>query len=253
MILRESLCVSDISVVRMISESGFFDIKPRKQCALAFRISGDADFGVNGENISSHPGDVFYMPSDMGYTALYNYGEIVVFHFEIHGDVGKAKNFTSKSSEEIYRLFLRAELLWHEKAPGYQHFVSGIFYEILGILCRDAGEEEQPVYFRNAVSDINKSFCDSSLCLSDICRNHGISETYFRRLFKQHYGKTPIEYITGLRLDYAKNLLYSAHTVEEAATMSGFSDAKYFSRVVKKNYGCTPSELKGTKLKKQNL
>ena len=249
MIFADQLCVTDISVGRVISESGFFDIKPRKLCALAFRLSGDADFCVDGENISSHPGDVFYMPSDTGYTALYNDGEIVVFHFEIKGNPGKARNFASKSSEEIYRLFLRAELLWQEKSQGYRHFVSGIFYEVLGILCRDAGEAEQPVYFRNAVSDINKSFRDSTLCLSDICHNHGISETYFRRLFKQYYGKTPIEYITGLRLDYAKNLLYSAHTVEEAATMSGFSDAKYFSRVMKKHYGCTPSALKGTRLK----
>lgn len=250
MIFKEQLCIENISVGRIKSESGFFDIKPRKTNALAFRISGQGEFCVDGERIYSQPGDVFYMPSEVGYTARYSDGEILVFHFDIVGDTGKAKNIVCGCSEEVYSLFLRAELAWQEKRTGYFHFVTAIFYEILGLLCRDLGEKEQPEYFRELMSDINKSFRDSSLNISHICHVHGISETYFRRLFKEHYGKTPIEYITHLRLDYAVNLLFSSHTVEEAAIMSGFSDAKYFARVVKKNYGCTPSALKGTRLKR---
>ena len=245
----DGVCVDSIYASRVKSVSGFFDIKPRAQCALAFRLSGDVEFYVDDEVIKSKPGDVFYMPSDTGYKALYSDGEIIVLHFYVRDNPGKAKNFTCNSSEEIYRLFLRAELLGKEKKPGYKYYIASVFYEIMGLLNGDAMEKEQPDFFRSAVSEMNKYFSDSSLCLSDVCRTHGISETYFRQLFKLYYGKTPIEYITSLRLEYAKDLLCFGHTVEQAATMSGFSDAKYFSRVVKKHYGCTPSELKGTRLK----
>lgn len=249
MLSSEFVSIENLSVGRNISESGFFDIKPRNHCALAYRISGEVEFCVDGEYIKSVPGDVFYMPSDKGYTAKYTDGEIIVLHFNIKENTGKAKNVSCKNSDEIYRLFLKAELLWQEKSPGYRYFTAGVFYEIMGLISEANANNQQPDFFRNTVSEINKSFRDSKISISEICHIHGISETYFRNLFKLYYDTTPIEYITGLRLEYAKNLLYSGYTVELAATMSGFSDAKYFSRVVKKHYGCTPSELKGTRLK----
>jgi AraC-like DNA-binding protein len=33
-------------------------------------------------------------------------------------------------------------------------------------------------------------------------------------------------------------------TIEDAACESGFNDPKYFARVVKKHFGCTPRDLK---------
>ena len=250
MLSSEFVSIENLSVGRNISESGFFDIKQRTHCALAYRISGEVEFFVDGETIKSVPGDVFYMPSDKGYTAKYTDGEIIVLHFNTKENPGKAKNVSCKNSDEIYRLFLKAELLWQEKSPGYRHFTAGVFYEIMGLISEANAKNKQPDFFRNTVSEINKRFRDSKICISEICRSHGISETYFRNLFKLYYDTTPVEYITRLRLEYAKNLLYSGYTVETAAALSGFSDAKYFSRVVKKHYGCTPSELKGTKLKK---
>lgn len=63
-------------------------------------------------------------------------------------------------------------------------------------------------------------------------------------MFKKYYLKTPVEYITDLRLEYARNLISGNMPIEQAALGSGFSDPKYFARVVKKNFGCTPKDLK---------
>lgn len=71
-----------------------------------------------------------------------------------------------------------------------------------------------------------------------------MSNTYFRKLFIEKFGITPSKYITAKRLNYAENLLSSGkYTVERTAELSGFCDAKYFSRVVRKHYGCSPSKL----------
>ena len=77
-----------------------------------------------------------------------------------------------------------------------------------------------------------------------MCRYGGISETVFRSLFKKHYGKTPIAYISDMRVEYARSLIANGETVESAAQRSGFSDPKYFARTVKRMYGCTPRSFK---------
>jgi two-component system response regulator YesN len=96
-----------------------------------------------------------------------------------------------------------------------------------------------PEYFLRAVSCIQDHFTDHQLSIPGICK-----EAYLRTLFHQNYGKTPTEYITELRLEHARNLISCGASVEAAAGESGFSGPKYFARVVKKHFGCTPRNLR---------
>ena len=65
-----------------------------------------------------------------------------------------------------------------------------------------------------------------------------------RRLFRHVYGEPPLEYLLTLRVNYAKRLLRESpclhYTVAQIATMSGFSDISYFSRIFKKRTGLSP-------------
>ncbi|MBQ3224580.1 MAG: helix-turn-helix domain-containing protein, partial [Oscillospiraceae bacterium] len=58
------------------------------------------------------------------------------------------------------------------------------------------------------------------------------------------YKKTPVEYITDLRIEHARSLIASNTPIETAALMSGFNDPKYFSRVVNKKFGHSPRKWK---------
>jgi AraC-like DNA-binding protein len=53
-----------------------------------------------------------------------------------------------------------------------------------------------------------------------------------------------VAYITELRLEHARNRIAGGVPIERAAAESGWGDAKYFARVVKKYFGCTPRDLK---------
>lgn len=238
------ITAENISVLRVKAVPGRFDVKPRAVDALAFRISGEAEFICCGERIFSHPGDIFFLPKNTPYTVNYTEGEIIVFHFCAGGEYAGAKNFGGAFDEEIYGIFVKAELVWKEKNPGYRYLCASLLYEILPYLCVTKPHTVMPENFISAVSEINNRFSDGDLCIAGVCRKYNISETYFRRLFRRHYGKTPVEYLTELRLEYAENLLMSFYTVEAAANASGFSDPKYFARVVRKKYGLTPSELR---------
>lgn len=78
--------------------------------------------------------------------------------------------------------------------------------------------------------------------LAGLCH---LSESCFRRLFAEYFGKPPLRYINELRIAQAEERLKSGMmTVSEVAESLGFSDASYFSRFYKKETGRSPkSEL----------
>lgn len=76
----------------------------------------------------------------------------------------------------------------------------------------------------------------------------GLSYTYFKKLFIDKNGVPPSKYVTFLRINRACELLISnLLKVDEIASMCGFNDVYYFSKLFKKIKGVSP-----TGFKKQN-
>lgn len=73
---------------------------------------------------------------------------------------------------------------------------------------------------------------------ADLCN---LSEPYFRKLFCEYMGMSPIDYRNDIRLTNARNKLQSGeYNVSEAAYESGFTNLSFFIRLYKKKYGHTP-------------
>ena len=88
-------------------------------------------------------------------------------------------------------------------------------------------------------------FTNSSLMLADVASAVGMSESRFSTVFAQESGKTFTEYLTGLRLARARELL--SGTDKKSAQIAlevGYNDAHYFSYLFKKNLGLTPGEYR---------
>ena len=72
-----------------------------------------------------------------------------------------------------------------------------------------------------------------------------ISPYYFSKLFKEETDQTFVEYLTGLRVEKAKEMLISpAASIKEICMAVGYSDPNYFSRIFKKVTGRTPTEYR---------
>ncbi len=73
---------------------------------------------------------------------------------------------------------------------------------------------------------------------ADLCN---MSETGFRRLFREYTGLSPIDYRNRLRLEQADGMIQTGiYTVEEAALEVGFPNTSFFCRCYKRHFGRTP-------------
>ncbi len=90
--------------------------------------------------------------------------------------------------------------------------------------------------------------CHRDLSLDEVSRKMDLSPYYFSKLFKEETGTTFVEYMTGLRIQRAQELLLmEEHSMKEICARVGYSDPNYFSRIFKKNTGMTPTEYRESK------
>ena len=91
-----------------------------------------------------------------------------------------------------------------------------------------------------------ESFSDTELSIRQVLSEEAYCQDHMRRLFKQSTGLTPNDYLTEVRLNYAKKLLREndklRYTITEIGAMSGFDCTDYFSRIFKKKTGKSPTE-----------
>ena len=85
--------------------------------------------------------------------------------------------------------------------------------------------------------------------INELAKLCNVSTIYFRKLFKEYAGVSPMEYKLNALLAQAKQqLLYSDKPIGEIAENLGFSSATYFCRIFKKKTGLTPMQY----IKKEN-
>ena len=78
----------------------------------------------------------------------------------------------------------------------------------------------------------------------------GLSKSHFIRLFHKYIGMPPQKYRASIAMREAKHLLKS-NSVSSTASILGYTDVFYFSRVFKKTVGISPSAYaKGSEIKR---
>jgi len=98
---------------------------------------------------------------------------------------------------------------------------------------------------RRAVDYIEAHYANEKISLQELCRHVTMSTSYFSQIFKQHTGATFIEYLTGVRVAKAKELLIGTNLkFYEIAAQVGYADPNYFSILFKKQTGCSPKDFR---------
>ena len=84
-----------------------------------------------------------------------------------------------------------------------------------------------------------------SITLEDVCAATGFSVSYFSALFKKESGEGFSKYLTGVRMERAKELLQeSSLPVSEVCAQVGYSDLKHFTQTFKKYTSLSPAQYR---------
>ena len=95
-----------------------------------------------------------------------------------------------------------------------------------------------------AVDTILEGFLQEDITVESLAEKCNMSQSYFKRLFKEKYGIPPKKYMIRLKIDHACDLLrLKRYTVTQIAEICNFSDVYFFSRQFKEYVGITPTQF----------
>lgn len=164
--------------------------------------------------------------------------ELIYLHFL--GLTGRGQ------AEQATEMFLdKFEASWNAAASfaqvsdSLQNMLCGHLAEI----AREKSETEmRPI--RLAKKYMQENY-QKPITLEDAASVAGFNPTYFSTVFKKVTGENFLEYLCGLRMKEARELLCDGHLrIEDIAEKVGYADTKYFVKLFKKSTGLTPQEYR---------
>jgi len=209
--------------------------------ALSCRLSGYSEILADGRIFRPDVDNYILSPAGKKYVHHHFNEELIIVHL----------NFTRNPPPDIQLFFCMDPSIkerfwtlhknWMEKKPGYLCKCKSILYDVFSLF--------QQVKFISISTKITESmkylysnYRSPGFSIREMIACSYVSESYFRRTFRQLYKCSIVEFVNRLRVDYAKSLIESrSYSISEVAELSGFRDDKYFSQVFKKFTGSTPS------------
>ena len=95
-----------------------------------------------------------------------------------------------------------------------------------------------------AIGYIQEHFAEN-LTVNVLAEHYGMSPNYFSSMFKKEMSRSAVNYITELRINQARELLYHSElSVVDISKKVGYEDSQYFFLVFKKYLGMTPLQYR---------
>ena len=126
-------------------------------------------------------------------------------------------------------------------------YAEKILQKAIEIRDENSGNKNRDI-LENSIEYIKTHYMDENMSLNAVAQVANISANHFSALFSQNIGQTFIEYLTGIRMEHAKELLRcTGKRASEIALEVGYKDSHYFSYLFKKTQGMTPSDYRKAK------
>lgn len=225
-------------------------VNGRHSDAFVYILSGSCTYVLeNGDTFTAKTGDILYLAYHAVYTMYIHEAKysFIYCDFEFNSPVLRKSNvYTPANPSDTESLFIK--LLRAYKNSSFSKCMS-LLYAIYDIILSESSKIYLSQNIKHKIQQAKKSidigFKDPDISIHTLAAQLGMSEVYFRKLFKSQYNTTPSQYIISLRLQHAKELMkYPFLSLEECAVQSGFSTLQYFCRVFKHSTGMTPSNYR---------
>lgn len=146
---------------------------------------------------------------------------------------------------------------YSEEQPEFQLMVKALIIEMLVLILRSlekvqdntvtlalSKNAKRKQYLVNHAIYYLENHHTQEITLEQLADTLYVSPTYLSKVFKESTGMSPINYLIQVRLKHAKELLANEQlTIREISQAVGYQDAYHFSKLFKKYYGVSPSQL----------
>lgn len=204
------------------------------------------------------PGDIAIIPASVSYLATVpQYVEECLHYtinFRMEGDLSAHIPLTEAAAlhpadfERFEKNFEKCVHAWSGKKLGYRMQATSLLYQILhDMLLAKVRAAINPAAYQQTLpaQEYMSAHFTEPITLDQLAKLCSVSITHFRRLFRQTYNVSPIDYLLNLRLEKAKDLLVIHDLkLEVIAELSGFQSASYFVRYFKQHTGITPAQYR---------
>lgn len=149
--------------------------------------------------------------------------------------------------EGICRYF-REEIPDMYKKPQLEFGFAQLYMALAYILDEDAKKEgNRPVNRQSQLLRYINQYYDSKLNIEELADSFGISSRSVRKFFEDTLGMNCTEYITMLRMEKAKGMLWNTQkSITDIAVTVGYSSSQYFSNVFRQYTGMTPGKFRSS-------
>jgi len=216
-----------------------------KNYEIIVYVKGNGIFQADGKEIDSAPGKIIIVPPGCVHGAIRSDG---LHRIYISGEFNQVFSLTEATvllDNAEREGMLLANMIYNNRFAGSE-YVAALINAFVHFLLRNLNSEN-PVglKIKEIVSEITGNFYDCNLSLSDLLRKSGYAEDYIRACFRHFTGKTPTEFLTGVRISHACYLIdtyKNSLSLSEIAEKCGFTDYVYFSRRFKQIMGVSPQK-----------
>lgn len=133
---------------------------------------------------------------------------------------------------------------------GYEEMTVMYLRQILLLIQRKRLETSPKInsYMQDEIALARNYFNEhyrETINIEEYASSRHMSTCWFIRSFRELTGSTPLQYILSIRIANALNLLDGTdYSVTEIASIVGYDNPLYFSRLFKKQIGLSPSEYR---------
>ena len=223
---------------------------------IYYMVSGSCNYFIDDKIYEVSAGDIVLIPSGVIHRTNYNSQEHTRLLIECSDNmVPKSVRDSLPSmlhlyrnntvNKELYSVFKKMEKEINDpdqfSLEIMLNMIKMVFYTLARTksLTRDGRRKNNMI--EDVVSYLKENF-NQPINLSQVAKDHFISQEHLSRTFKKHTGFGFNEYITLVRLQHAEQLLKSntKMSISEIAYSCGFNDSNYFSDKFKRAYGISP-------------
>lgn len=234
---------------------------PKKVNMLLYLDECSAEYTLkNGKKLYAHSGDITYTPVGSEYSIrFYDLKTPQSGTYGINFFLFDPENQPFRLCDNHLKIFhigdgynyklLFSKVVMHSEAavPCYGKMKAGIYDILLNLSAAQKLNRFNRYELISAGILYMEENIDQELSISEIADMCNVSETYFRRLFREYSGLTPMEYRMVNKINRAKlHLEYDDLAISEIAEILHFTDTAYFSKQFKTRVGMTPMEYKKT-------